>query len=469
MKLKNIINYLWLGWFLPLLLTIAGGVLYTNWIYGYLTYQVQPRLPGADNRPAVSAIADGGPDKGVLEMFDGKPSSVIGDWPTFRGADYDAVSKETTPLLTQFPAEGPKELWRVKLGEGYAGPVVWEGRVYLIDYDMTNLADAIRCFSLDDGKEIWRYSYPVKVKRNHGMSRTVPAVAGGFIVTIGPKCHVVCLNARTGQFIWSIDLVKEYGTTEPLWYAGQCPRIEGGWAIIAPAGSAMMIAVDCATGQVVWKADNLDKWKMTHCSILPMEFAGKRMYVYPASGGVVGIDAQSAQILWKTGQWKLTTNVPTPVDVRDGKIFLSGGYNQGSAMLQLTQQGDTIVPKILYRLKADVFGADQQTPIFYKNYIYGVRPNKEFVCLNLDGKILWSSGEANKYGLGPYIIADDKIIVLNDEGVLSLIEARPDRFRLLTSSRVLLGHDCWGPLALVNGRLMVRDLTTISCIDIASR
>ncbi len=457
----------WIRWSLPLLLAAAGATLFSIWIYDYLTFQVAPRLPGADNRPAASVTADSGPEKGTLEIFDGKPSAITGSWPTFRGADYDAISKEKTPLMNQFPPEGPNQLWQVQLGEGYAGPVIWKGRVYLIDYDMAKLADSVRCFSFDDGKEIWRYSYPVKVKRNHGMSRTVPAVAEGFVVTIGPKCHVVCLNAETGQLIWSIDLVKEYGTTEPLWYAGQCPRIENGKAIIVPAGSAMMIAVDCATGKIVWKADNPDKWNMTHCSILPMEFAGKRMFVYPASGGVVGIDAQTGQTLWKTDQWKLKTNVPTPVDVRDGKIFLSGGYNQGSAMLQMTKDGEVIVPKILFKLNPSVFGADQQTPIFYQGYIYGVRSDKQFVCMDLTGKILWNSGVTNKYGLGPYIVADGKIIVLNDDGLLSLIEAKPDKYSLLAEVRVLQGHDCWGPLALVGGRLIVRDLTTMSCIDLS--
>ncbi len=462
-------KYGWIRWTLPLLLAAAGMVLFSIWIYDYLAFQVAPRLPGADNRPVAAVAADGGPEKGTLETFDGKPSAMTGSWPTFRGADYDAISKENTPLINQFPPDGPKQLWQVQLGEGYASPAVWNGRVYLIDYDMAKLADSVRCFSLDDGKEIWRYSYPVKVKRNHGMSRTVPAVADGFVVTIGPKCHVACFSAETGLLIWSIDLIREYGSVEPLWYAGQCPRIENGRAIIAPAGSAMMIAVECATGKVIWKAENPDKWKMTHCSILPMEFAGKRMYVYPASGGVVGIDAQTGQNLWKTDRWKLTTNVPTPVDVGDGKIFLSGGYNQGSATLQLTKEQEVIVPKIAFKLEAKIFGADQQTPVFYQGYIYGVRPNKQFVCMDLDGKIVWISGNANKYGLGPYIIADGKIIALNDEGILSFIEAKPDKFNLLSQARVLQGHECWGPLALVNGRLIVRDLTTMSCLDIAAR
>lgn len=228
-----------------------------------------------------------------------------------------------------------------------------------------------------------------------------------------------------------------------------------------------MITVECATGKVVWQAENPDSWQMTHSSVLPMTFAGKRMYVYCTSGGVVGIDALNGRILWKTDQWKLKTNVPTPVDCGDGKIFFTAGYNKGSMMLQLRQQDKEIVPQILFTLKASDFGADQQTPVFYQGYLYGVGADKEMTCLNLDGKILWKSGATNKFGLASYMIADAKIIALNDDGVLSFIEAKPDVFELLTQAKVLTGHECWGPPALAAGRLIVRDLTTMVCLDVS--
>jgi outer membrane protein assembly factor BamB len=182
---------------------------------------------------------------------------------------------------------------------------------------------------------------------------------------------------------------------------------------------------------------------------------------------VVGIDAQNGQVLWKTDQWKLKTNVPTPVDVRDGKIFFCAGYNKGSMMLQLKQEGEKIVPQVLFTLKPEIFGADQQTPIFYQGYIYGVGADKQLACMDLEGKILWKSGPANKYGLGSYMIADGKIIILNDEGVLSFIEAKHDVFGLITQAKVLDGHESWGPPAMVGGRLFVRDLTTMVCVDVS--
>jgi len=468
MKLKAII--------LPGVVAVVLLASVGYWIYEYKHYQVQPRVAGLDNRPEVTQeqVAAGKPE-GTLKTFREvafveplpRPAPPAA-WPGFRGADFNAVVQSEIPLAKQFGAEGPKKLWQVELGQGYAAPAAYDDRVYLIDYDMEKQEDAIRCFSLDDGEEIWRYSYPVKIKRNHGMSRTVPAVNGNYVVTIGPKCHVTCLDLITGEFKWMIDLVGEYGTKIPLWYAGQCPLIVENKAILAPAGpEVLMMAVDCETGEIAWKTPNPNKWEMTHCSILPMRLGGQAFYVYPGSRGVAGVSAKDGTILWQTDAWYLRTNVPSPVDCGDGKIFLSAGYNRGSMMLQLQEQDGKIVPDVLFELEPDVFGADQQTPIYDEGYIYGVRPDEQLVCMDTNGKIIWASGSENKYGLGPYIIANGMIYVMGDDGILSLIEAKPTGFNKLAQAKVLEGHECWGPPALVAGRLLVRDLTTMVCLDVS--
>jgi outer membrane protein assembly factor BamB len=337
----------------------------------------------------------------------------------------------------------------------------------VLDYDQKDFADALRCLSLADGKEIWRFTYPVKVKRNHGMSRTTPTLAGNYVVSMGPKCHVVCLDATTGQFVWGIDLVKEYNAEVPEWYAGQCPLVDGDRVILAPGGDALMIAVELATGKVVWKTPNPHDWKMTHSSILPIEFAGKRQYVYCGSRGVAGVDANAGAILWETDKWAISiATVPTPVDIGGGKLFFSGGYNAGAKMFQLTEADGKIVPAELFALPATTFGATQQTPILYQGHIYGVRPDGQLACLALSGKVVWTSGSKDKFGLGPFLIAGGSIFVMNDDGLLTLAEAGPAGYRALVKNRVLNGHDSWAPMALAGGRLLLRDLTRMVCLDI---
>jgi len=452
---------------LPMLLGVGGVVILYVWVRSDPASELAVRLPGGDNAPQ-AVIEKGEPKElvGRLELFDGKPAEPAGSWPRFRGSNFDNISADGTELARSWAGEEPKVLWGIDVGEGYAGAAVHGGRVYVLDYDRDNQADVIRCLSLADGRDIWRYSYPVKIKRNHGMSRTVPAVTDKYLVALGPKCHVTCLHSMTGELVWSLDLVRQFGTKVPLWYAGQCPLIEDGKAIIAPGGEVLMIAVDCESGGIVWKSPNPNGWQMTHSSIMPMDFEGARMYVYCGSGGVVGVSAADGRILWESTEWKMRTNIPSPLVTGDGLIFLSAGYNQGSMMLKLTKEGEKIKAEKVFRLKPEVFGADQQTPIFYKGYIYGVRPDGQLTCLAPDGNIVWTSTSAHKFGLGPLVIADGLLFLMNDSGLLTLSEATPAGYIQLGGAKVLEGPDSWGPMAIVSGRLILRDLNRMVCLEV---
>ncbi len=430
---------------------------------------LEERLPGMDRLTSAGGSAEdlSAISKGKLIKGDGALSTLPGFWPRFRGPNGDNIATDAVAIATQWNDKMPAKLWSVDLGEGYAGAAVRDGRVYILDYDQAKLADALRCLSLADGKEFWRFAYPVKTKRNHGMSRTVPTVTDKYVISLGPKCHVICLKADTGEFVWGIDLVKDFNAEIPQWYAGQCPLVDGDRVILAPGGDALMIAVDIATGKVLWRTPNPRDWKMTHSSIVPMEFGGKKMFVYCGSGGVAGYSADEGALLWETPDWVISiATVPSPIAVGDGKIFLSGGYNAGCMMLQLKEAGGKFAVEKIFRLDAKEFGATQQTPVLYQGNIYGIRPDGQLACLSLAGKILWTSGSAAKFGLGPLLIADGKILAMNDDGLLTLAEATPAKYNFVTKARVLNGHDSWAPMALAGGRLLARDLTQLVCLDI---
>jgi outer membrane protein assembly factor BamB len=326
----------------------------------------------------------------------------------------------------------------------------------------------LRCLSLTDGRTIWERRYPVDVKRNHGMSRTVPAVTDDWVVTIGPKCHVSCVDANRGVFRWGIDLVAEYGAKVPPWYAGQCPLVERDRVILAPGGDALMIAVELATGRVIWKSPNPRKWDMTHSSIVATTFAGRKMYVYCATGGVAGISAEDGAILWDTTAWKVPiATIAAPVTVGEGKLFFSGGYGAGSMLLTLHDSGGRITPDVTWKLPPETFGAEQHTPIFYDGFLYGVIPGGQLVCLDIaTGKQRWNSGNT-RFGLGAFMINDGNLYLLNDSGTLTIASASPDEFRPLGQWRVIENaHESWGPMALAGGKLLVRDLRRLVCLDL---
>lgn len=455
--------------FLPTLLIVAGGLslLSLLLLQGRGT-DVSMRIPVAEN--IVSSSMEAIPFVGELTTSDGKPSTWPGSWPGFRGANLNAIIIQdlSRPLNLRWETNKPTILWDIELGEGYAGAAVASGRVYVLDYDQSKEGNAVRCLSLDDGREIWRYFYQVKIKRNHGMSRTVPVVAGDCVITLGPKCHVVCLDAATGVLRWKRDLVHEDGAEVPPWYAGQCPLVDGDKLILGVGGTdALVMALDYRTGEVLWKTPNPKGWKMTHSSLVPMDLENEKSYVYCTSGGVIGVSATDGRLLWQYQDWRINiANVPTPLIIDKERIFLSGGYNSGAMMLAIRQVDNEYLPESLFRLDPKVFGSDQQTPIFYKGHIYGVRPDEQLVCMDLDGNIKWTSSSANKFGLGPYTIINGLIFVMDDEGHLTVTKATPDAYQPLTAARVLEGHESWGPMAFVSGRLIVRDLTRMKCLDI---
>ncbi|MGL4943686.1 MAG: PQQ-binding-like beta-propeller repeat protein [Thermoguttaceae bacterium] len=408
-------------------------------------------------------------------------TTLLGSWSAFRGDTRNAIYAGTEPLLNVLNTPPPTR-WGRALGEGYAGAAVKNGCVYILDYDEATTSDALRSLSRDDGREIWRYTYPVKIKKNHGMSRTIPAVTETNCVAISPKMYVSCVDAKTGAERWFIDLKHDFGAPEPEWYASQCPIIvsdkriaDGRETLILAVGGrdVLMMAIDCETGRELWRTPNPQGWMQTHVSIVPMELDGKATFVYCGKGGVVGVDGASGEMLWSTNDWQIEiATCPSPVVCPDNRVFFCGGYQSGSVMMQIVRSDAAAMPytaKTLFRLKDATFGAEQQTPILWENHLFGVRQrDKAFVCLTLDGKVVWASNPA-RFGGGPFVLADGKFWLLDDDGLLTICQATTSAYVPLGSVQVLDDHGCWAPMAVADGELHLRDQKFFKCLDVKSK
>ncbi len=436
--------------------------------------------PGMDNRGKAAGLIDEMVKVGeFFEQFFTSEESLTDTWPRFRGNEFDNIKKSGKKLIDKFEAGNPKIQWTVELGEGHAGPSVYKGLVYVMDYDEEKKADMLRCFALKDGKEVWRRWYNVNIKRNHGMSRTIPAITEDYILTIGPRSHVMCLRRTTGELLWGLDIEKEYGTQVPFWYTGQCPLIYNGKAIIATGGKALMIAIDCATGNIAWEIPNTNGIKMSHSSIIPWTFNGTTMFVYSGVGGVTGIGAEGlneGKVLWESLKWGCSVVAPSPVCFADGKVFLTAGYGAGSMVFQVKETGGQFSVEKLYEYKpADGLACEQQTPVVVDGLVYGIMPKdggtlrNQLVCVDPADfrNVIWSSGKTSRFGLGPYMIADGKFFILNDDGTLTI--ARPDKkqFVQMDQIKVFEARDAWAPLAIADGYLLLRDDHKMVCMDIS--
>lgn len=470
-------NKLILNILITLLIIIAFGAILW-WLGNDPAGKLQINVAGADNRGdgTISQEVELG---SIYEKYSSEYSELSESWPRFRGSDFRNIYRSSVNLIERFPEGGPKLLWSVELGEGHSGAAIYEGLAYVMDYDEELRADLLRCFSLTEGKELWRCGYRINIKRNHGMSRTIPAVTEDYILTMGPMCHVMCLNRENGEFLWGIDISREYESEIPLWYTGQCPLIDEGNAIIATGGKALLVAVDCQTGEKLWETPNPDGWKMSHSSVMPFTFGGRKMYVYSAVGGMVGVAADgndAGEVLWKTSAWNHSVVAPSPVCIPDGKIFMTAGYGAGSMVLKISENyGEFSVEVLDEYAPREGLACEQQTPLYWNGHLFGILPKdggplrNQLVCVHPDNprEVVWESGTETRFGLGPYIIADDKFFILADNGTLTI--ARPDTGRYIQLDQIKVienGHDAWAPFAIANGYMIMRDSKTMVCLDL---
>ncbi|HOB84523.1 MAG TPA: PQQ-binding-like beta-propeller repeat protein [Bacteroidales bacterium] len=449
--------------------------------------EIIARIPGMDNRPKIEPRADSviiGEFFDTLNNFD---ELVPGNWPRFRGTYFDNICHDTISMAESWDSAGPPLVWKVTLGEGYAGPAVFNGRVYVMDYNERRKADMLRCFSLKSGTELWRRWYYVDIKRNHGYSRTIPAVTEKYLVSIGPRSHVMCLDPLTGDLRWTIDMEKEYGIPgkskgriTPDFYSGQCPLIDNDVAVLAPGGKALMIGVDCETGKILWKTPNPDTLRMSHCSIMPMILHGRKMYVYNAVGGVCGVSAEGEDIgklLWQTTKWSPATVAASPLLLENNEIAVFGSYGAGGARIKINFNGSEYSASVIESHKAmEGISSDQQTPVILGDHIWSIMPEnagplkKQLVCYHKSDLRLtvWTSGKDNRYGrgLGPYIVKGDKMFLLDDDANLYFFKIDGPSATLLSRYKPIDGIEAWGPMAIAGNFLIMRDARNLLCLFI---
>jgi outer membrane protein assembly factor BamB len=399
-------------------------------------------------------------------------AATAADWPQFRGPNRDGVSLETG-LLRSWPQGGPKVLWSTPVGQGYAAAAIVAGRVYFNDYDEAAGDYLVRCLNLADGKEIWRFKEKRRIRPNHAITRTVPATDGKLVFTLDPKAVLHALDAATGREVWRKDLVQEYGSQIPPWYNGQCPLLEKDRVVIAPVGKkALMVALDKATGREIWTTPNPDGFLLSHASPMPARLGGVAQYLCSTLDGTFGVAAADGKRLWHF-PFKFNLSVPpSPLVVDSERVYVTGPYDSGGAMFRVKKGPGGFTTERVFAHAADEWNSEVQTPIVFQGHLFAVGKKKRglFTCVAPDGKQVWTSEGKASFELGSFLLADGMFLILEGKtGVLRLVEASTTAYKELASAPVLKGPDVWGPLALSDGKLVVRDLGQMVCLDLKRR
>lgn len=395
------------------------------------------------------------------------------DWPQFLGPDRNSVSSETS-LAKTLPADGPAVLWKCSVGDGFGGAAVVSGKVYILD--RAGDEDVIRSLDASSGKELWRYAYTAPGKVSYNGSRATPTVHGTMLYVVGQKGHFTCLNRETGALVWQKNIMDDYGSKLPQWGYTQNPLIYKGTVIVSVfADSAGLVAYDLQSGDVIWKSRALSGGACYVSPVLADVDGTEQVLIISAktkndTGEIAAFDPNSGADLWTFDGWQCTIPISFPLAVGNGKFFITAGYGAGSVMIQVKKSGSSFsVSKVF---STQDCGAQIHLPLFINGYLYAHSNDNSrrdgLVCLSLDGEKKWGTGKEPNFEKGGMLYADGRIYSVDgDSGIFYIIDPSPDGFKPLAQAKLLGTKQAWGPLAISDGKLYLRDQKTLFCISVS--
>lgn len=381
-------------------------------------------------------------------------TAIAGDWPGWRGPARNGISSETG-LNWQWPADGPEVLWKASVGTGFSCVAVAGGRAYTMGN--RDEIDAVYCLDAETGKELWKHSYACGLdpKAYEGGPMATPAIEGGRVYTLSKFGHCFCLNAETGAVIWSAKFEPPIRTEADYqaWWGFAGSILITGDRLILPVGTAGL-GLDKLTGRPLW--DNGPGYS-GYSSPVQFEMNGQPCFAFVSGHEIVAANIADGQVRWKI-PWKTTWDQnASDVIVQDKRLFVSSGHGVGCGLFDLS----TNPPTLLWRNKN--MKTYLSNCVLWQGSLYGF-DDKELQCLDWrTGEVRWTSP---RLGLGSLILAEGKLIVLQENGTLRIVEATPEAYRSLAEAKTLTGR-CWSAPSLADGCLYLRNATgDVLCLDL---
>jgi outer membrane protein assembly factor BamB len=372
------------------------------------------------------------------------------DWPQWGGPRRDLVWREGG-IVDKLPAADPQtgmlpRVWTAKIGPGYSGPAVADGRVFVTDRLAEKNLERVLCFDAETGKEFWKHEYESRYTISYPLGpRATPTVDGGRVYTLGAMGHLFCFDAATGDVLWQKYLPTDFDTEVPVWGIAGAPLVDGDQLIVLAGGKpgAMVVSLDKHSGKELWRA--LDGKEPGYCSPVILDVAGQRQLIIWHPAAVVALDPQDGKLLWeepfKVGAG-MTISTPRVVGNR---LFVTGFYS-GPLMIDLGADGRS--PDVMWRTAANnneqinnSLHAVMCTPIVDDNYVYGVGSYGDLRCLDAEsGAIVWETREPTGQGRwwNAFLIPHaDRVVICNEQGEIIFAKLTPEGYQELSRSTLI--------------------------------
>lgn len=402
------------------------------------------------------------------------------DWPGFQGPNRDGTAQYDN-LLTDWPEDGPKVLWAIDAAPGFGGAAIVGNTVYTLDREGIK-GDILRAIDLNTGKERWSAAYDAPGRLSYDGARSTPTVQrqpeSKFAYTVGPLGHVTCFNLAQGKIKWQRHM-DDFGAAPPKWGWSQSPLLLGDTVVINPmAKDAGLVALNQDTGEAVWQSKSIGV--EGYASPRLIELAGKKQIITFTSTQVTGLDPTNGEILWTYNNIPTKRAIPTPTPIGDSKLFITAGYDAGSALIEISQNDNTFSVKELMRDKDH--GGQIHSPLLVNGHLYiNLNTNENLRqrgkdaeglgCFDTNGKLLWKTDNTPDINRGPVLAVNDHLLTVGGEdGVLRLISADPTGYREKQATKVfkadLRRNMIWAPMAFSDGRLILRSQNQLTCIEL---
>lgn len=412
--------------------------------------------------PALAMEARGG-----AELI---PSPEPG-WPQFRGPRRDGVSLERG-LLQAWPETGPRALWSADgIGRGYSSPVISGGRLFITGDD----AGELHLFAFDlEGKRLWRTANGRAWRQPYPGARSSAAVSDGRVYHKNAHGRMACLDAGTGRELWAVELLERFEAENITWGVSECPIVDE-QAVYATAGGSLgfMVALDCRTGEVLWRSSPLHDAARkqvepgSYVSPILVRFEGRRLLIGCSLRHLYCIDADTGAIQWQVERpTEYSVLAMSPVLVGDA-VFMTAPHGPPGALYRLlppaAPDGDIGVARAwttpLDTCQGGVVYADGR---LYGSYYPG---RKGWAALDaVSGEVLYTEPA---YAKGAVLHADGRLYALSEDGWMRLLEPTADRFELHGQFRLAEArNDAWAHPVILDGRLYLRYHERLHCYDV---
>jgi len=366
------------------------------------------------------------------------------DWPQWGGPGGDCVWRETG-IVDKLPAGLLPRKWSTPIGEGYSGPAVAKGLVYITDCQQAAETERMLCLDAETGKEVWKHEYPVRYTISYPAGpRAAPVIDAGRVYTIGAEGNMFCFDARNGKILWQKNFVKEYNTKLPIWGMAAAPLVDGDQLItlVGGANGATVVSFDKATGKELWRA--IDDPQVGYAPPRIFTFGKTRQLIVWHPDAVTSLNPKDGKTNWSVPfRVQMGLCISTPQQAGN-RLFVTSFYN-GPLMLDVSPE--TLSAKVAWKGKSnserdtDGLHAIMATPIVTPDYIYGVCSYGQLRCLDArTGKRIWETFAATGEGRwwNAFLIPNgDRVFLHNEQGDLIIAKLSPNGYEELSRAKLV--------------------------------